>query len=314
MSFKANGKEYEIDPHLRNTLKPDWRMIFKPVKVEDKYILASPYKALPFISKAEEELHELNTSLVGKDILEVGCGYGHRAYLMAKYEGTKVHGIDVDDYLVNQSIDLNIWNPKDVDFIHTKIDKVRSEIGGRFPKTIQDKVTFETCGMEKYATPNPHDIIISFDVLEHLTDLPMAFQQMSNSLKTDGIVYHEYNSFFSLNGGHSLCTLDFLYGHCRLSPEDFLRYIRELRPDEEKTAMNFYHKCLNRMTKKDLFELVKNSGFEVLNFSHRSAYEITGKIRESLEKEVLPDVVKQYPDCTIEDLTYDSAQIILRKL
>ena len=312
MSFKANGKTYELDPNVRDTLKPDWRMIFRPVKGFN-YTLQSPYKSLMFLSKAEEDLHEHGITLVGKDILEAGCCYGQRAYLMAKYEGTKVHGIDVDEYLVNQSIDLNCWNPTDVEFIHNKLSDIRKQVAEQFPENIRNKVTFETCGMEGYVTPNPHDMIVSFDVLEHILDLPLAFNQMNNALKKGGICYHEYNSFFSLNGGHSLCTLDFIYGHCRLTAKDFERYIRELRPDEEKTALNFYYKCLNRVTKKDVLELAEKSGFEVIQFSHRSGYKITDKVKESLEKDILAEVVEHYPNVTIEDLTHDSVQLILRK-
>lgn len=315
MNFKANNREYELDGGLRDTLKPDWREIFKPVK--DSRLRTNPFIATPFVNKAEIELGKYGISLVGKDILEVGCCYGERSFLMARYEGTKVRGIDVDEYLVNQAPDLNVWNPEDMGFIHSRIDDLRSDTSRHFPMSVCNKVTFQTCGMENYITNTPHEIIISWDVLEHILDLPEAFKRMSDSVNKGGIVYHEYNSFFSITGGHSLCTLDFLYGHCRISPKDFERYIREIRPSEEKTALNFFHKCLNRATKKQILELCKNNGFEVLEYNYENPYATERELanaKRALEKDVLPDVKLHYPDVEIEDLLHASAHIILRKI
>ena len=314
MEFVTKDKTFDLEIGLRDKLKPDWREIFKPAR--NYPIIPNLYIALPFVTKAEQELENHGISLVGKDILEVGCCYGERSFLMAKYEGTKVHGIDVDDYLVNQSVDLNVWNPKDIEYIHNKVDGIHLELSKSIPMSIVNKVTFETSSIVDYVTNNPHDIIISWDTLEHIIDLPLAFNQMANALKKGGIAYHEYNSFFSLTGGHSLCTLDFLYGHCRLSKEDFERYIRELRPTEEKTALNFYYKCLNRVTKKDILELSEKNGFEILEFKYENPYSNEYELREVikvLERDILPDVVKIYPNCGMEDLLHASVHIILRK-
>jgi cyclopropane fatty-acyl-phospholipid synthase-like methyltransferase len=305
-------KNYELIPNLRDNLKPDWKEMLNPSKPRN--IVPDIYANMPFLSKSEKLLLNLDISLVGKDILEVGCGYGSHAYLMAKYEGTRVHAIDVDDYYVNQSIDLNIWNPEDIELMHNKLDVVRQELGKKFPKCIADKVTFETVGMESYATPNLHDIIISWDVLEHILDLPLAFNQMANAVKKDGIVIHEYNPFFSLTGGHSLCTLDFHFGHCRLSKEDFKQYIKELRPNEEKATLNFYNKCLNRATISDIKKYATQSGFEILKVGGHIPFPAPElEIREELEKDILPDVIKLYPNVTVEDLLWDSVHIILRR-
>jgi hypothetical protein len=143
----------------------------------------------------------------------------------------------------------------------------------------------------------------------------MAFNQMANAIKTGGISYHQYNPFFSFNGGHSLCTLDFLHGHCRLSAKDFERYIREIRPQEEKTALNFYYKCLNRATIKDIKDLAIKNGFEILKIDGHNPYKASeDDVREELRKTILPDVIKIYPDVSLEDLMWDSTHIILRKL
>ena len=312
MNFKANGGEYTLDKNIRDLYVPDWREMLKPSKKRD--IVSYPYIQALWLIKAEENLYKIGESLVGKNILEIGCGYGNHCYLMAKYEGTKVHGIDVDEYIVDQSPDLNNWNPEDVKYTHDKLENIRKVLGSKFPE-ISDKVTFGTCRIEDFVASNQYDVIFSFDVLEHVLNLPLAFERMSSALKKGGIAYHEYNPFFSVNGGHSLCILDFHYGHCRLTKEDFERYIREIRPNEEKIALNFYHKCLNRATIKHVKECAKNSGFEILKIVGESVFKAPeNTVRKELEQNILPDVVKIYPDVTVEDLLWSSIHLILRKL
>lgn len=312
MIFNANGKDYNIIEGLRDSIKPDWKEMLNPAK--SRIVNIDPLKYLQMITKFEKALEDVVETLVGKNILEIGCGFGDRCYLMAKYEGTKVHGIDVDEYTVNQSPDINVWNPEDVEFIHNKIDSVRKQVSEKFPESVRNKVTFSTESIEQYTTFDLYDVIISFDVLEHLLDLDGAFRQMSLALKSGGILSHEYNSFFSLSGGHSLCTLDLHYGHCILSKENFERYIKELRPQEEKIAINFYNRCLNRFTCKDIKELSKKYGFKIISEINISSYTVPEKvIKKELEREILPYVVKLYPKVEVEDLLYDSIHLIMRK-
>ena len=87
---------------------------------------------------------------------------------------------------------------------------------------------------------------------------------MHRILKPNGIIFHQYNPFFSLNGGHSLCTLDFLWGHCRLNENDFHRYIHEFRENEYQLASSFYLNSLNRLTISDLEKASKKNGLEIL--------------------------------------------------
>lgn len=310
--FVTKDKTYNLDDNLRDSVKPGWEEMLKPSK--SRTLIISPLDFLPMITQTEKALDKIGETLVGKNILEVGCGFGDRCYLMAKYDGTTVHGIDVDEYTVNQSPDVNMWNPDDITFIHNKIDLIRKQVSDKFPDSVKKKVTFSTESIERYTTENPYDVIISFDVLEHILDLDSAFKQIAGSLKVGGIMSHEYNSFFSLNGGHSLCTLDFLYGHCILSEVDFKRYIRELRPEEEKIAINFYTKCLNRVTRRDIKELSEKYGFEIISEIKKYPYSASEeRVKKELSKTILPDVVKMYPRVEVEDLLYNSIIITMRK-
>jgi SAM-dependent methyltransferase len=108
------------------------------------------------------------------------------------------------------------------------------------------------------------DVICSFEVLEHLRDPYAAFREMHRLLKPGGLGVHEYNPFYSLTGGHSLCTLDFPWGHARLSSGDFERYISLVRPEESQQAIRFYHYNLNRMSLADLLNAADQAGLHTL--------------------------------------------------
>lgn len=312
MNFKANGKTYELIPDLRDKLKPGWQEMLLPAKPRPSN--EDPFGYLEILTRSERSLANIGESLIGKDILEIGCGNGERSYLMARYEGTRVHGIDVDEYTVNQSPDVNVWNAEDIKFIHNKTTNGREKIAELFPDSVRKKVTFSTEGIEEYATPNKHDFIISFDVLEHILDLDKGFCQMAANIKPGGLMVHEYNPFFSINGGHSLCTLDFPFGHCLLTEKDFRRYIAEFRPKEEKIAINFYTQCLNRATYKDIKGMAKKYGFDILaEENHTPFVSPEDVVRKEIKNTILPDVAKMYPTVGAEDLLFDSICLIMRK-
>jgi SAM-dependent methyltransferase len=96
--------------------------------------------------------------------------------------------------------------------------------------------------------PDSFDAIVSFEVLEHLRRPAAAFAAMRGLLRPGGVAYHDYNPFFSLFGGHSLCTHDFPWGHARLDHGDVERYLAERRPEAAAQTLRFFDESLNRMT------------------------------------------------------------------
>jgi len=61
------------------------------------------------------------------------------------------------------------------------------------------------------------DAIVSFEMLEHVQQPAAAFAEMARLVRPGGIVYHDYNPFFSSKGGHSLCTLAFQHPHTQFT-------------------------------------------------------------------------------------------------
>ena len=260
------GNENPLYAGLRSKIKPGWQSMFDEKK-SNRIPSSSELKvnlvaAKRHIKNLKTSLQSNNISLKNKTILEIGCYNGMKTLLLGLEECSSVTGSDVTFYYEKQSDQNNSQ-------VDSHLTKLRSAVSSLFSEEqnsiIKAKTNFVEDDITKSALPdNSFDIISSWETLEHITNIDAAFSNMNRILKPGGIAFHEYNPFFSLNGGHSLCTLDFPWGHCRLNEKDFLRYITEIRPNEYDLASGFYLNSLNRMTTHDLRTASQKAGFKIL--------------------------------------------------
>ncbi|MFI5225137.1 MAG: methyltransferase domain-containing protein [Candidatus Limnocylindrales bacterium] len=310
-----HGTEHELDPSLRTRLKPSWRVMCDPVAV------ATPPndEALGDRARAAErtvaEARALAVTVAGVElsgrILEIGCYDGGVAFQLARRPGTDVVGSDLARYYVASRPGEH--TDSEIDAQHAVLAGIRDRAravsdpsGGQIVGTVEfveDDITVSRLD------PASFDAIVSFEVFEHVQDVPAAFESIYRLLKPGGIAYNDYNPFFSANGGHSLCTLDFAWGHARLDDADFERYLREIRPTEVDQALRFYREGLNRLSVADLERAVQDSGLEllaVLPWTDR-------KLVPQLTEEVLAGVVRTYPRVTAMDLLATFVVVIARR-
>ena len=132
---------------------------------------------------------------------------------------------------------------------------------------------------------------------------------MFRILKPGGYTFHEYNPLLSFNGGHSLCTLDFMWGHVRLSSTDFQRYLKQFRPFEYDIAMRFYRENLNRMTVNQLKQYIKIAGFERIMLFPNIYIENYFELNE----EIFVECKNNYPSLELIDLVSPALYIGLKK-
>ncbi len=132
---------------------------------------------------------------------------------------------------------------------------------------------------------------------------------MRRLLRPGGLAYHVYNPFLSVSGGHSLCTLDFPWGHGRLDRADFERYLVERRPDDADQALRFYLENLNRMTMADLRSGIESAGLDLvalLPWLDRS-------LLASFEPDYLQQVQRAYPSAVLSDLLATFVTVVARR-
>ena len=158
-------------------------------------------------------------------------------------------------------------------------------------------------------TSEKFDFIFSWNVLEHVADPRSAFSEIYRLLRPGGIAFNKYNPFFCQGGGHSLCTLDFPWGHVRLSKGEFQRYLEEFRPLEKAAALNFYEYGLNRLTIGDLRTMVASAGFDDIVLM---PYPTDSNIA-MLDLEILEGCRQHHESVTYIDLVSNGVYQVARK-
>jgi len=110
-------------------------------------------------------------NILGKSMLDAGCGSGEKSVMFCKY-GAKAIGVDFSSSQLIQARKLAKKNNLDIKFIEKDLVKDDLSDLGKF------------------------DIIVCTGVLHHTRDPYLAFQKLVNQLKKDGIIilglYHKY--------------------------------------------------------------------------------------------------------------------------
>lgn len=117
------------------------------------------------------------------------------------------------------------------------------------------------------------DLIVSWQTLEHIPDIGAFFREHARLLRPGGVAVHEYNPFFALDGGHSLCTLDTPWGHVRSTDAQMLAHLRRIRPQHADEAIGFFRHSLNRLTHASLARHIEDAGLVMSMFVPRARTE-----------------------------------------
>ncbi len=307
----GHGVRHPLDPALRDALKPAWRTMLDPLTAaqppSDEALAGRATKARRSVREAAAIVAASTGVELGGRILEIGCYDGAVAFQLTRLPAAEVVASDLARYYVVQ----RPGEPAETDIrpqqatLATLRARARAAAGAGTGVVdfIEDDIT--ASGLE----PGTFDAIVSFEVLEHVASPQAAFGAMARLLKPGGIGYHDYNPFFSLIGGHSLCTLDFAWGHIRLDRVDVERYVRELRPDHLAQTMRFFDESLNRMTLVDLRSAIEGAGLELCSLLPWTDRALVGRF----EPAVLSEVQRSYPTATAEDLLASFVSVVVRR-
>jgi 2-polyprenyl-3-methyl-5-hydroxy-6-metoxy-1,4-benzoquinol methylase len=302
------GNEFERLRGYRDLVKPEWRTMFQPPP-DIASIKLNVDGALKQVREMNEFLNKFGFDVAGKDVLEVGCHDGRAAFALASLKAGHVDAIDIPVYGV-LSEEAGEPDLQSLANQSMRLQELRTRCAKSFlDVTVSDRVDFFDLDVIDLSKEDAYDLIVSWETLEHIVDPGKAMRIMFRALRPGGFCFHEYNPFYSLEGGHSLCTLDFPYGHARLSSDDFERYVKTYRPEELGVAMNFYNHCLNRMTISDLRRHCTDAGFEMLGlFTWLEKGDLA-----AIDQNTIMQCKTHKANVTINDLLSSRIWILLRK-
>ena len=212
------------------------------------------------IRKVMSILYQLEryTSIQGKNTLDVGCGYGPTAYCLSKKS----------NYVV--AIDIDLDSIKDARrYVVKEIERID------FIQNVAENLALKN---EKF------DIVILIDVLEHVKSPEKALKESVRVLKRDGLLYVEFNPYYSLAGSH---LYEYTFLPVQLLPEKFVRsYViakrwnpfnpKKFKSKKEELAHKSFlldvYSNLSRLTDRGFHRMVNNLGMKVLEERYTVSY------------------------------------------
>lgn len=300
-----HGTRYQLEPDHRSALRPNWREILRQRNrlPTDKALIERIDERLRRVRLGMQLLSILGGGIRGLRVLNIGCGYGEEALSLRALGAAAVVGTNYSD-------------PKSLDYLTTEglqrvAHFVRQRLNHPEPvETLLAEVSIACDDIAQSRQPDSaFDLLCSWQTLEHVEDLHAALRQMKRVLKPGAYMYHEYNPFFAVDGGHSMCTLDMPWGHVRLCAEDFERYLEEMRPEEQVTAIEFYRHGLNRCTISDIENALNECGFQEVQMVPRSRTEDV----LLLDQNILEQARENYPGVTVLDLSCCVVRLVARR-
>ena len=296
----------------RDRMAPNWKKMFQPLPDPPVVTEDEVAAARDAAGKMEVFINKRGVSFKGATVLEIGCYGGGHAYALAELGAARVDGIDIPEYRIRETPG-KAMTAENLSIQSSWMTRLRETWADRFSQRcgqeVVDRVSFADMDAAQLDRADNYDIVVSWQTLEHLIDLPRALQNMAAALHPGGVMVHEYNPFFGEDGGHSLCTLDFPWGHVRLSAKDFERYIRTYRVDELDVAMNFFSGNLNRVTLEVFRRYSLEAGLEILEMI---PWVERGRF-DAVDETLLAQGRRHTPGLTVLDLSSSSVLAILKR-
>jgi SAM-dependent methyltransferase len=223
-------------------------------------------------------------------VLEVGCGVGYTTCALAEAGVALAAGVD------HMS---GAW-------LDDERARLAARAGGRA----------ELYGADVHELPFPDasfDAVVSFSVFEHVRDPAQVLRENARVLRPGGLALHVVQPWFGPAGGHSLCTLDFPWGHARLDDEGIDRYLAEHRPHEQPYASASLRADYQqpRLTGREVAASAADAGLAVAEWQEERWR--VARHRPLLTDAVVADVRRIHPRVRRSDLLLDIYSMVLRR-
>jgi SAM-dependent methyltransferase len=306
----SNGDKFQLLQGYRRSVWPaDWDGMN-----EDRAVPSTEtVKRLDYVGKGRDQVAGLvqflaihGFSVTGREILEVGCFNGAASYGLTEAGARRVHGIDSANNFVTSEEMTDSCIRRQKKWLDELRHSVRHEFSRDWKGCRPERVSFGDLNIGDLNEVSEYDLIVSMATVEHVLDPRRAFAAMFRALRPGGLSVHNYHPFFCASGAH-FDTLDFPWGHVRLTSEDFRQYVRTFRPDEVEIAEYRIFRTINRLTLTELTQVVVNAGFKMIEL-----FASVGDWKE-VTHTIFVQSKANYPTLTLTDLTANNVWILLEK-
>ena len=217
-----------------------------------------------------------SVQLEGKKVLEIGCGDGAIAKLVARHTNPQfVYGIDPYSYAI-------------------------------YPIYEEEKLMFLNLNADNLLFPNSYfDVIFSHNVFEHILDLPQVWQEIKRVLKPGGIFYTHFAPLWTHAYGHhyydetdeSFSCIIPPYAHLYMKQEQINQLLKanNTLPEEQKKARIFiFGDVCNKMFPSEYRKVfLSNDDFKIEEYL---------EIKQHHHNRPTPqEVLEKYPSVPKED-------------
>lgn len=271
-------KSLESEPMIKNTFKVNLKIL--------DFFKSHNLKQINFLNSKMKK--KLNTN---SKILEIGFTTGGHSILAFEKLGFNSSGID---------------NFYDGNFDQS--ERIYVDIKSQFKSS--SNFFIGDISKRNYGLENKFDLIYSTSVLEHIIDIDNSFLEMNYLLKNEGLIFHNYNPYFSVTGGHSLGIGDSPFMHIQLTNEEYKKYLRQNRPYESELAIKWIDENMNKKISQNIIkEKIKVAGFDIIYFNsfnfHKNNLDLTPEIQDN--------IFNNYNFLNKEDLLGNSVTFIAKK-
>lgn len=243
--FRARGSYgYTLQPQMDEGLSEEFR------RSETEFQDETPYRTYLKSLNLQDEIRQ-------KTVLDFGSGYGGRTVWYAR-DARRVEGIEIKSRLV--------------------------DISNEYAKKKQAaNVRFTLGGETRIAFPDEYfDIVITFDVLEHVKQPDRILQELHRVLKRNGLAIIIFTPYYGMFEHHLNYITLFPALHWFFSPQKLIDAINDLLCNEPRfqtlqmpkqpspvLSYNGKRKCLptlNGLTVREYKRLIRSLGFEIMEF------------------------------------------------
>jgi len=148
--------------------------------------------------------------LKGKTVLVLGCGYGGDALAWVSLAPARIIAVDIVNYESCWQKAISLYSTE-----QTKLDFYQFDL---------------VANDWDFLVPGSVDVIFSYAVLEHLSDLPLVIERAKNALKPEGLFVASYGPlWYGPHGDHTFPkSEDDCYNHLLLGDNEYQAYVERI--------------------------------------------------------------------------------------